>query len=96
MHRGLLIARLSPEIREAAKKYDVEKYVLLELEGLPLGPTKQKIEKKIISGEVTKRNDLKKLLKHENKDALKVSHTVNTNSFIQMMGSKDSLEENLS
>ncbi len=72
VHRGLLIARLPQEVREAAKKYDVEKYVLLELGALPPGPTKQKIEAKIILGVITKRNDLKKLLKQESKDDAKI------------------------
>ncbi|HAZ14007.1 MAG: hypothetical protein A2X86_17285 [Bdellovibrionales bacterium GWA2_49_15] len=102
VHRGLQIARLSQEIREAAKKYDVEKYVLLELEALPSSPLKQKIEKKIIAGEVTKRNDLKKLLKQESKEALKISLPVDldpeTLKAIRglVMKSKEGLEEKLS
>lgn len=62
VHRSLLIAKLAKRFREAAKKYNIEKYVLLEFDAIERGPVKKEIEKKILSGEITKRSQLKKIL----------------------------------
>jgi ParB family chromosome partitioning protein len=62
VHRSLLIAKLAKRFREAAKKYNTEKYVLLEFDALERGPVKKEIEKKVLSGEITKRSQLKRIL----------------------------------
>jgi ParB family chromosome partitioning protein len=58
VHRSLLIAKLPTELKEAAKKYAIEKYVLLEWDKIPTGKTKASLLKKILSGELTKRAQL--------------------------------------
>jgi ParB family chromosome partitioning protein len=49
-------------LKEAAKKYDIEKYVLLEWDALPKSSTKSDLEKKILAGEITKRAELSRLV----------------------------------
>jgi ParB family transcriptional regulator, chromosome partitioning protein len=61
VHRSLLIAKLPEEIREAAKKYDVEKYVLVEFDALTDEEQKQQISKAICQGEITKCSQFKKI-----------------------------------
>lgn len=63
VHRSLLIAKLPKRIREAAKAYNIEKYVLLEWDALGKGKLRKEIEAQILSGEMTKRAQLKKVLK---------------------------------
>jgi len=60
VHRSLLIARMPKKLREASKLHDIEKYVLLELDALDTSPLKKKLEKLVLSGEITKRSQLKK------------------------------------
>lgn len=67
VHRCLIIARIPEALREAALKFNVEKYVLLELHALPPGPLREEIEKKILAGRLTKRSTLKKLLRNYRK-----------------------------
>lgn len=62
VHRSLLIAKLTKKIKEAAKRYNTEKYVLLEYNALERGALRKEIEKKIVSGELVKRSQLKKIL----------------------------------
>lgn len=62
VHRGLIIARLPAKVKEAAKEYDVEKYVLLEYEALPKSALKDKVADKICEGSITKRLHLKRFL----------------------------------
>ncbi len=62
VHRSLLIAKLSKRFREAAKKYNIEKYVLLEFDALEKGDFKNEVEQLILAGEITKRSQLKKVL----------------------------------
>ncbi|MBL6990902.1 MAG: ParB/RepB/Spo0J family partition protein [Bacteriovoracaceae bacterium] len=72
VHRSLILAKLSPQIKEAAKKYEIEKYVLVEFDALDAGlALKQEIEKSILAGEITKRSELQKVLR-ANKDKNKV------------------------
>jgi len=59
VHRSLLIARLPDDIKEAAKQYDIEKYVLLEFDAIDESPLKDKIEREIIAGQITRRAKLK-------------------------------------
>ncbi|EQC48918.1 ParB-like protein [Bacteriovorax sp. BSW11_IV] len=62
VHRSLLIAKMDKKIKEAAKKYNIEKYVLLEFDVLDKSDFKTQLEKKILAGDVTKRSQLKRSL----------------------------------
>jgi len=62
VHRSLLIAKLSKRIKEAAKVHNIEKYVLLELDALKRGEFRKELEKKVFSGELTKRSQVKRLI----------------------------------
>lgn len=64
VHRSLMIAKLPAAVKEAAKAHDIEKYVLVEFDVLPAGSFKKKIEGQIISGEIRKRVDLKRVIKN--------------------------------
>lgn len=64
VHRSLLIAKMGKRIKEAAKKHNIEKYVLLEYDALESSPFKKKVYKLILNGEVTKRSQLKRLIKN--------------------------------
>lgn len=63
VHRSLMIAKMPKRIKEAAKKFNLEKYVLLELDALDKGTLKTKLTKLVTSGEITKRSQLKKAIK---------------------------------
>ncbi|MGB0453315.1 MAG: ParB/RepB/Spo0J family partition protein [Bacteriovoracaceae bacterium] len=63
VHRSLIIAKLPKKVKEAAKIYDVEKYVLLELFALPTGTLKRKLQAMVCAGGITKRAQFKRLLK---------------------------------
>lgn len=62
VHRSLLIAKLPKRIKEAAKIHNIEKYVLLELDALERGEFRKELEKKVLSGELTKRSQVKRLI----------------------------------
>lgn len=62
VHRSLMIAKLPNELKEAAKKFDIEKYVLLEYDELPAGEPKEAIKNEIANGALTKRTEFKKIL----------------------------------
>ena len=63
VHRSLLLAKLPKELREAAKAFDIEKYVLLEFQALGPGDFRNMIFEKIKNGEIRKRVELKRALK---------------------------------
>jgi ParB family chromosome partitioning protein len=63
VHRSLLLAKLPKELREAAKKFDIEKYVLLEFQALEENSLRTTIFQKIKKGEIRKRIELKTALK---------------------------------
>jgi len=63
VHRSLLIAKLSKKIKDAAKLYNIEKYVLVEYQELGDSDFKQQIEEKICSGKITKRLQLRRVLR---------------------------------
>jgi len=63
VHRSLMIAKMTKRMKEAAKKFDIEKYVLLELDALDRGTLKTKLTKMVATGEITKRAQLKKAIK---------------------------------
>jgi len=62
VHRCLMIAKLPKEVKEAAKAYNTEKYVLLEWDELPKNEFKDEIKGRILAGEITKRLQLKRLI----------------------------------
>ncbi len=62
VHRCLMIAKLPRDIKEAAKQYDTEKYVLLEWNELPKNEFKDEIKSHILNGEINKRLQLKRLI----------------------------------
>jgi len=66
VHRSLLIAKMPKIIKEAAKRFDIEKYVLLEFDALETSKLKKELEEKILEGEITKRSQLKRLIKNGN------------------------------
>lgn len=63
VHRSLIIGKLPKRIREAAKTHDIEKYVLIEYNGIEDKSLKKKVERQIVIGEVRKRAELRKILK---------------------------------
>ena len=62
VHRCLMIAKLPRDIKEAAKEFNIEKYVLLEWNELPKNEFKDEIKSRILSGEITKRLQLKRII----------------------------------
>lgn len=62
VHRCLMIAKLPRDIKEAAKMFNTEKYVLLEWDELPRNEFKDEIKDKILAGEITKRLQLKRII----------------------------------
>lgn len=65
VHRSLILAKLSKEMKESAKKYDIEKYVLLEWEELEESSFKEELQMKITDGTLTKRSQLKRRLREQ-------------------------------
>lgn len=63
VHRSIIIGRLPIKIKEAAKTYDIEKYVLIEFSAIEDKKLKQKVQKLILSGDLTKRSQLKRIIK---------------------------------
>ncbi len=62
VHRCLLIAKLPKQIKEAAKIHNTEKYVLLEWGALDRGKLRDSLKKKIVTGSITKRLQLKRAI----------------------------------
>lgn len=62
VHRCLMIAKLPRDIKEAAKEFNTEKYVLLEWNELPKNEFKEEIKSRILSGDITKRLQLKRII----------------------------------
>lgn len=62
VHRSLQLAKLPREIKEAAKKYQLEKYVLLEWSKIPQDHIQQAALESIVSGKITKRSELRTFL----------------------------------
>jgi ParB family chromosome partitioning protein len=62
VHRCLMIAKLPKDLKEAAKEYNTEKYVLLEWDELPKNEFKDEIKGRILNGDITKRVQLKKII----------------------------------
>jgi ParB family chromosome partitioning protein len=62
VHRCLMIAKLPKDLKEAAKTYNIEKYVLLEWDELPKNEFSVEIKDKILAGDITKRLHLKRII----------------------------------
>lgn len=62
VHRCLMIAKLPKQLKEAAKQFNIEKYVLLEWDELPKNEFKDEIKNRILGGEITKRVQLKRII----------------------------------
>lgn len=62
VHRCLMIAKLPRDIKEAAKEFNTEKYVLLEWDELAKNEFKDEIKTRILSGEINKRLQLKRII----------------------------------
>lgn len=71
VHRSLLIAKVPSDVKEAAKKFNIEKYVLLEWDALGESEFKKTLKTKIVSGEITKRAQLKREIKNVSEPASK-------------------------
>ncbi|MCY4644326.1 MAG: ParB/RepB/Spo0J family partition protein [Bacteriovoracales bacterium] len=75
VHRGLLIARLPKKLRDAAKIFDIEKYVLLEVGSVKDAETRRELKKMIGQGQLTKRAQLKKALAARRQKAVPARRT---------------------
>lgn len=63
VHRSLMIARMPQKIKEAAKAFNIEKYVLIEWDALGPGEDKKELEANILSGHLRKRGQLAQFIK---------------------------------
>ncbi len=97
VHRSLMIAKMAKKIKESAKKYDIEKYVLLELDALDKGALKTKLTKLVNGGEITKRAQLKKAIKDggviapgkkKNRKSPAVAKGVSANALLKALSSQ--------
>jgi ParB family chromosome partitioning protein len=97
VHRSLLIAKMPRNLKEAAKKYNIEKYVLLEWDAIEDKNLRNEIEKKILTGAVLKRHELAKavssggLVKAGKKSAtssVTLPKGISANAFLKAMTSK--------
>lgn len=62
VHRCILIAKLPKAVKEAAKQFNTEKYVLLEWGALEAGQLKDQLKRRILKGDLTKRLQLKRAI----------------------------------
>jgi ParB family chromosome partitioning protein len=96
VHRSLLIAKMPRNLKEAAKKYNIEKYVLLEWDAIEEKALRSDVEKRILAGEIIKRSELAKtisakgLVKSSKKSADKIAlpKGISANAFLKAMTSK--------
>jgi len=63
VHRSLIIAKLPKKVKEAAKNFEIEKYVLIEFNGIENKTFKKKVERQILLGAVRKRLELRRMIK---------------------------------
>ena len=81
VHRALLIAKLPQELKEAAKKHDIEKYVLLEWIDLKDKTKQELLMPYILNGQIRKRSEVKDTLKGKTPPLFKSS-----SNLVQMQG----------
>ncbi len=91
VHRGLLIAKLSDDIKLAAKNYNIEKYVLIEFHALD-SKEKKKILPAIVEGKIKRRSDLKKAIEGKSldvkKNSKKKTRGITANAFLKAMNDR--------
>ncbi len=100
VHRSLMIAKMSKDVKEAAKKFDIEKYVLVEFDAITDKKLKENVSKKIVEGEIKKRSDLARFIRHGGVVAAhrkqvassSLPRNVTANAFLKAM---DSMAKNL-
>lgn len=63
VHRSLIIAKLPSKVKEAAKAFEIEKYVLIEYNGIEDKAFRKKVERQILLGAVRKRVELRRMIK---------------------------------
>lgn len=85
VHRCLMIAKLPKDIKEAAKKYNTEKYVLLEWDELPKNEFRDEIKERILSGDLTKRVQLKRVTSQLKVEKPKAAKKKNDDSVEKLM-----------
>lgn len=98
VHRSLLIAKMPKKIKEAAKIFDIEKYVLLEYDAIEKGEFKKIVEKRILTGDLIKRSQLKRIInkgtvvaankKLKSKKSPAVPSGLTANAFLKAMDAK--------
>ncbi|MFZ4712663.1 MAG: ParB/RepB/Spo0J family partition protein [Bacteriovoracaceae bacterium] len=98
VHRSLLLAKLPYALKEAAKKFNIEKYVLLEFDAILDKAIKKELEMFILDGKMTKRNELRRALsqrlpahampKFDDLEAKRTRTNVSASLFIKAMKSK--------
>jgi len=74
VHRSLIIAKLPQVLKNAAKKFDLEKYLLIEWDRIPDKVLQQKCVELINKGEMTKRSQLHVFLKANAPDIFKLKN----------------------
>ena len=63
VHRSLIIAKLPSKVKEAAKAFEIEKYVLIEYNGIDDKAFRKKVERQILLGAIRKRVELRRMIK---------------------------------
>ncbi len=100
VHRCLKISRLPIAVKEAAKEFNIEKYVLLEWSKIKTRKIKADVKKMIISGDLTKRAELKKILSTLSKEvidpeAMKLAESLNALDNQTRLQLKEMLERSI-
>lgn len=105
VHRCLKIAKLHKKLKNAAKLYNIEKYVLLEFLLLPKSKEKDEISHLISEGKILKRIHLRKVMndfgfkrlkadsKEEKKASIAKKNIKKDDDLIQMMTSMNLTDE---
>lgn len=97
VHRSLLIAKMPKNLKEAAKKYNIEKYVLLEWDAIEEKSLRNEIEKRILAGDIIKRSELAKTIsakglvkasKKSSAEKIALPKGISANAFLKAMTSK--------
>lgn len=99
VHRSLLLAKLPDCVKEAAKSFNIEKYVLLEYGELKDDKLKKVVEQGVVDGQIVKRSQLRKVLKEgglvnvikgQKKTSIKKrGRAISTNTLIKKLQSND-------
>jgi ParB family chromosome partitioning protein len=96
VHRSLLLAKLSDQLKEAAKAHNIEKYVLLEFDALDgRSPLKPDLETEILNGKITKRSQLKRrlLFIQEQKKVKAIKGTAKSPKVLKIKTEKEAIQK---